>query len=67
MAQVTLPFGIIAIHGRLGDKIYRSRRQPDGSYRVFVHDAPPRTKHGPSSDHHRSIIEPLSEDSACEQ
>ena len=46
MAQVNLPFGIVAIHGRLGNLIYRSRKQPDGSYKVFVHEAPPRKKHG---------------------
>ena len=40
MAQVELPKGIVAIHGRLGDYIYRSRKQPDGSYKVFAHYSP---------------------------
>ena len=51
---ITLPDGIIAIHGRLGDRIYRSRKQPDGSYRVFVHE--------PSSRQHRTIIETTTRD-----
>lgn len=38
MAQVTLPKGIVAIHGRIGNMIYRSRKQPDGTYKVFVHE-----------------------------
>ena len=40
MAKVTLPSGILAIHGRLGNYIYRSRKQPDGTYKVFVYAAP---------------------------
>ena len=40
MAKVELPKGIVAIHGRLGDYIYRSRKQPDGSYKVFAHYSP---------------------------
>ena len=39
MARVELPGTILAIHGRLGNLIYRSRKQPDGTYRVFVHPA----------------------------
>ena len=54
MAQIELPDGIVAIHGRLGDKIFRSRKQPDGSYRVFVHDAP--------SARHRKNIGPTTGD-----
>ena len=49
MAQIQLPDGILAIHGRLGDKIYRSRKQPDGTYKVFVHEAPKRKSNGPTS------------------
>ena len=37
MAEVELPKGIVAIHGRVGDYIYRSRKQPDGTYKTFVH------------------------------
>ena len=44
MAQVTLPPTILAIHGRLGNLIYRSRKQPDGTYKVFVHSAPTRKR-----------------------
>ena len=42
MAKVELPKGIIAIHGRMGDYIYRSRKQPDGTYKTFVHYSPKR-------------------------
>ena len=38
MAQVELPPGIAAIHGKLGNMIFRSRKQADGSYKVFVHE-----------------------------
>ena len=44
MARVELPKGILAIHGRVGNMIYRSRKQADGSYKVFVHEAPERKK-----------------------
>jgi len=44
MAQVELPKGIVAIHGRLGDYVYRSRKQPDGSYKVFAHYSPKKLK-----------------------
>jgi len=40
MARVELPAGIAAIHGRVGNMIFRSRKQPDGTYKVFVHEAP---------------------------
>ena len=40
MAEVQLPKGILAIHGRLGDVIYRSRKQADGTYKTFVHYQP---------------------------
>ena len=40
MARVELPKGIMAIHGRLGDYVYRSRKQPDGTYKTFVHYSP---------------------------
>ena len=62
MAQVELPKGIIAIHGRLGNLIYRSRKQPDGTYKVFVHEAPARKSVGPSSVQYRSNIGPTSRD-----
>ncbi|MBQ1858760.1 MAG: hypothetical protein II605_01390 [Paludibacteraceae bacterium] len=58
MARVDLPKGIVAIHGRVGNLIYRSRKQPDGSYRVFVHEAPSRKHNGPISNQHRTNIEP---------
>ncbi|MBO4454219.1 MAG: hypothetical protein J5761_04100 [Paludibacteraceae bacterium] len=63
MARVELPCTILAIHGRLGNLIYRSRRQPDGTYKVFVHPAPaPRKPRYPRevepiSREHRSNIE----------
>ena len=44
MAKVELPKGIIAIHGRLGDYIYRSRKQPDGTYKTFVHYSPKKVR-----------------------
>ena len=62
MAQVTLPFGIVAIHGRLGNMIYRSRKQPDGTYKVFVHEAPKRKRIGSISGQHRVNVGPTSED-----
>lgn len=62
MARVILPPGILAIHGRLGNLIYRSRKQPDGTYKVFVHEASPRSKHGPTSSRSRSNLGPTSED-----
>ena len=40
MARVTLPKDIAAIHGRIGNLIFRSRKQPDGTYKVFVHADP---------------------------
>jgi hypothetical protein len=44
MARVELPKGILAIHGRLGDYVYRSRKQADGSYKVFAHYSPKKVK-----------------------
>jgi len=44
MARVELPKEIVAIHGRVGNLIYRSRKQPDGTYKVYVHEAPKRRK-----------------------
>ena len=38
MAEVKLVKGIAAIHGKLGDMVFRSRKQADGSYKVFVHE-----------------------------
>ena len=38
MAQVTLPKGIVAIHGRLGNMIYRTRKQADGTIKQFVYE-----------------------------
>jgi len=46
MARVELPKGILAIHGRLGDYVYRSRKQPDGTYKTFVHYSP-KKEHRP--------------------
>ena len=57
MAQVELPQGIVAIHGKIGNMIYRSRKQPDGTYRVFVHEAPSRRitgKKAPSAHQSRT-------------
>ena len=62
MARVDLPKGIVAIHGKIGNLIYRSRKQPDGTYRVFVHEAPQPKRNGPSSVQHRSNIGPISGD-----
>ena len=56
MAQIQLPDGILAIHGRLGDKIYRSRKQPDGTYKVFVHKDPYRSNVLGTPNQHRSNI-----------
>ena len=63
MARVELMKGIVAIHGRLGNMIYRSRKQPDGTYKVYVHEAP-KTKRsiGLVSDQHRTNIGPTSRD-----
>ncbi len=38
MARVELPAEIAAIHGRLGNFVYRSRKQPDGTYKVFMYE-----------------------------
>ena len=38
MARVTLIPGIAAIHGRIGNTVFRSRKQADGSYKVFAHE-----------------------------
>ena len=62
MARVILPPGILAIHGRLGNMIYRSRKQPDGTYKVFVHEAPKRKRIGPISVRSRTNLGPTSED-----
>ena len=64
--QVDLPKGILAIHGRVGDYIFRSRKQHDGTYKVFAHYAPKRNKitgkNESLSNHYRTIIEPSSID-----
>ena len=44
MARVELPSGIAAIHGRLGNMVFRSRQQPDGTYKVFVSEYKPKKK-----------------------
>ena len=54
MARIELPQGIAAIHGRLGNLIYRSRKQPDGTYKVFVSEAPAK------KPQRRGNIEPTS-------
>ena len=41
MARVTLPQGIAAIHGKIGNMVFRSRKQADGTYKVFVHEYRP--------------------------
>ena len=47
MARVTLPQGIAAIHGKIGNMVYRSRKQADGTYKVFVHEyRPPKVSGG---------------------
>ena len=46
MARVELPDGIMAIHGRVGNMIFRSRKQADGTYKVFVHENPYAKKRG---------------------
>ena len=60
--KVELPKGIAAIHGKIGNLIFRSRKQPDGSYRVFVHKAKNNGNIEPLSNQYRTIIEPLSGD-----
>jgi len=62
MARVELPFGILAIHGKLGNFIYRSRRQPDGTYKVFVHEASTPKRNGAISNQHRTNHEPTTRD-----
>ena len=64
MARVELPKGILAIHGRVGNLIYRSRKQPDGTYHVFVHEAPSRKHIDSLSVQHRSNIGPTTGDNA---
>ena len=44
MARVELPSGIAAIHGRIGNMVFRSRKQADGTYKVFVHEYVPKKK-----------------------
>ena len=44
MARVELPSGILAIHGRLGNMVYRSRKQADGTYKVFVSERPTKRR-----------------------
>ena len=63
MAQVKLIPGILSISGRIGKMIYRSRKQPDGSYKVFVHEAP-KKRHWlePFSVQLRSVLGPTSRD-----
>ena len=46
MARVELPQGIAAIHGRLGNMVYRSRKQADGTYKVFVSEYRPPKANG---------------------
>ena len=41
MARVELPFGIVAIHGRLGDLIFRTNKTTG---KVTVHLAPQKKK-----------------------
>ena len=50
MARVTLPQGIAAIHGKLGNMVYRSRKQADGTYKVFVHAYQPPKVSGVKRD-----------------
>ena len=50
MARVTLPQGIAAIHGKLGNMVYRSRKQADGTYKVFVHAYQPPKASGVKRD-----------------
>ena len=64
MAQVILPDGIMAIHGRMGDMIFRSRKQPDGTYKVFVHPSPRRPRPAPTSSQSRAEVGPKSRDNA---
>ena len=47
MAKVELPCGIAAIHGKLGNMVFRSRKQPDGKYKVFVYEYRPQPKRLP--------------------
>jgi hypothetical protein len=58
--KVELPKGIAAIHGKIGNLIFRSRKQPDGSFRVFVHKTKNNDNIEPLSSQYRAVIEPLS-------
>ncbi len=60
MAKVELPPYIAAISGRIGNFVYRSRKQPDGSYKTFVYEYRPRTK---NSRKKRADIEPTTSQS----
>ena len=44
MARVELAAGISAIHGRLGDYIFRTVQQADGTNKVFATYAPKQAK-----------------------
>lgn len=44
MARVELPEEIAAIHGRVGNMVFHSRKQADGTYKVFVSVYKPKTK-----------------------
>ena len=46
MARVELPQGIAAIHGKIGNMVYRSRKQADGTYKVYVHEYRPPKANG---------------------
>ena len=53
MARVELPQGIAAIHGKIGNMVYRSRKQLDGTYKVFVHEyRPPKVSKKKSLSKH---------------
>lgn len=57
MANVKLPPYIAAISGRIGNFVYRSRKQPDGTYKTFVHEYRPKAKSPRKS---RADVEPTS-------
>ena len=56
MARVELPSGIAAIHGRLGNMVFRSRQQPDGTYKVFVSEYKPRVRQQDRKDQTTPLI-----------
>ena len=47
--KVELPKGIKAIHGRMGNWVFRSYKQADGSYKVIAAWQPRKVKGRPAA------------------